>query len=42
MPGVVKKHEHEWTPYLAGLTFVAAGVIFLWFLLKDWAKLVAR
>jgi hypothetical protein len=49
MSGVVQKHDHVWSAYLAGLGFLAAGVIFVWMFLKfllmllnDWARLVPR
>jgi hypothetical protein len=49
MSGVVQKHDHVWSAYLAGLGFLAAGVIIVWMLLKfllmlldDWARLVLR
>lgn len=49
MSGVVQKHDHVWPAYLAGLGFLAAGVIFVWMFLKfllmllnDWARLVPR
>jgi hypothetical protein len=49
MSGVVQKHDHVWSAYLAGVGFLAAGVLFVWMLLKlllmlldDWARLVLR
>jgi hypothetical protein len=37
------KHDHRWwSAHLTGLVFAAAGVVYLWMLLKDWARLVVR
>ena len=42
MSRVVQKHDHDWSAYLWGAGFVAASVLFLWELLRDWARLIAR
>lgn len=42
MSGEVQKHNHHWGAYAAGAGFLSAAALFLWILLKDWARLVAR
>jgi len=41
MPGMMQKHDHKWDAYVwAGMLVGAAMLMFLWMLLKDWARLI--
>jgi len=42
MPGTEHKHNSAWDTYVTALAFLIAGGLFLWMLLKDWARFVLR
>jgi hypothetical protein len=42
MSVLVHKHSHEWQGYAAVVSLLGAGVVLLWMLLNDWAKVLPK
>jgi hypothetical protein len=38
----VQKHGHDWLGYVAVVGILSGGLVLLWMLLNDWAKILTK